>query len=200
MIIRKRRFVIWMATRFMKWDSYVVRPKKLGEGFSAFASTPGGLLYLISGGKVLRAEGNDLGNARALAEGADELWPQPNGAGCLFARATVPEEQELYYVSNDAGAKPALLAAGRVREPFWDADGESILFLRDVTAPNGTVLAELHGKSIRGGDEKLVSATSQFACFAPNSDATVFVGASRSRAQPNIVIMLRFPATRNDLV
>ena len=62
-----------------------------------------------------------------------------------------------------------------------------------MTAPNGTVLSELHGKSIHGGDEKLISATSQFACYSLNSDASVFVGASRSRAQPNIVIMLRFP-------
>ena len=78
-------------------------PRKLGEGFSAFASTPAGLLYLISGGKVLRSEGNELRSARTLAEGADELWPQPNGAGCLFARASMPNEQELDHVPADTG-------------------------------------------------------------------------------------------------
>jgi hypothetical protein len=85
------------------------------------------------------------------------------------------------------------VAAGRVREPYWDVDGESILFLRDVTAPNGSVLAEIHGQSVHRGAEYFVSSTSQFACFAPNSDATVFVGASRSRAQPNVILMLRSP-------
>jgi hypothetical protein len=168
-------------------------PKRLGDGYSAFGSTVAGVLFLLSGGKILWAPGNELRNARPLAEGADALWPQPNGAGCLFARARGQDQQELYYVPINAGLKPSLVTAGKVHEPCWDADGESILFLRDVTSPNGTILSELHGKSVRGGDEHLVSPTSQFACFAPNSDASVFVGASRSRAQPNVIIMLRFP-------
>jgi oligogalacturonide lyase len=99
----------------------------------------------------------------------------------------------LYYAPLDVSIKPFLIASGRIREPYWDRDGESILFLRDVTTPTGAVIAEVHGKSIRGGDEYLVSSSSQFACFAPNSDASVFVGASRSRAQPNIVLTLRSP-------
>ena len=41
--------------------------------------------------------------------------------------------------------------------------------------------------------ERCISSTSQFASFAANSNDTVFVGASRSKAQPNIVLLLRSP-------
>jgi hypothetical protein len=168
-------------------------PRRIGDGFTAFSGTSDGTLYLISGRKLVRGEGNDVRNARTLAEDADDAWAQPNAAGCLFSRSTGPDERELHYVQGNGSAKPSLVAKGRVRDPFWDVDGESVLYLRDVTASNGTVLAEIHGRTIRTGEEYLVSPTSQFACFAPNSDASVFVGASRSRAQPNIVIMLRSP-------
>jgi oligogalacturonide lyase len=165
--------------------------KKIGEGYSTFNSGSDGSLFLISDGKLLHKAG---GNLQELAEGATDVWPQPNSPGCLFSRATGPDEAEFYFQGGpDGSAKPLLVAGGRVREPFWDADGESILFLRDVTAPSGAILAEIHSKDVRGGSENVVSTTSQFACFAVNSDATVFVGASRSRAQPNVILMLRQP-------
>ncbi len=163
-------------------------PKKLADGCTAFSAAADGSFYLISEGKLVHKEGTAT---RTLAEPANDLWPKPNSSGCLFARNTAPDEREFHYVT--ATSKPVLIASGRIREPYWDADGESILFLRDVTAPSGVILAEIHSKSIQGTAETMVSPTSQFACFAPNSDATVFVGASRSRAQPNVVLTLRTP-------
>lgn len=164
-------------------------PREIAAGVTAFSLSADGTLYVISTGKVSRVNGREL---VALADSAVDLWAQPNATGCLFSRATAPDERDLLYVPA-TGGNPALLATGRVREPFWDQDGESILFLRDVTAPNGTLLAEIHGRRIAQGDEYLVSPTSQFANFSPNSDASVFVGASRSRAQPSVVLMLRNP-------
>jgi hypothetical protein len=159
-------------------------PRKLADGCSAFGAASDGSYFLIADGKLMHRDAT-------LADAVNDLWPQPNTSGCLFARNTAPDEREFYFVTPVA--KPVLVASGRIREPFWDSDGESILFLRDVTAPSGAILAEIHSKSVRGGSETVVSATSQFACFAPNSNATVFVGASRSRAQPNIVLTLRSP-------
>ena len=164
-------------------------PKRLGDGYTAFGNSADGAMFLIAGGKLVRKDNSSL---RPLASGANNLWPQPNGAGCLFGRGAA-DEQEFFYVTADGLGKPVPIAKGHVREPFWDADGQSILFLRDVASNNGTVLAEIHGRALGGGDEYLVSPTSQFASFAPNSDATVFVGASRSKAQPNVVLMLRSP-------
>jgi oligogalacturonide lyase len=169
-------------------------PRTLAEGVTSFTSAADGSVYLIASGKLTRKEGND---SRALADEASEAWPQPNSAGCVFSRVFAgpsgPDERELYYVSADGSGKPKLLARGPVRDPYWDEDGQSILFLRDVTTENGTAVAEIHGTALNSGVEYLVSPTSQFACFAPNSDASVFVGASRSRAQPTVILMLRSP-------
>jgi hypothetical protein len=160
--------------------------REIASGVSAFSPAADGSIFLISGGKLLR-------DKRTLADAANNLWPQPNSAGCLYSEPA----GGLYYVPTSGSSKPSLVASGvasgQLRDPFWDAAGEAILFLRDVTSPNGTVLAEIHGAAVPGGDEYVVSSTSQFACFAPNSDASVFVGASRSKAQPNIVLMLRQP-------
>ncbi len=167
------------------------------EGVSSFTVAGDGSLYTVSYGKLERKEANE-NHATAesvLAEGVLEAWPQPGSAGCLFSKpqAADAENRELYYLSGTLPADAVLVASGRVHEPFWDRDAQSVLFLRDVISPNGVVLAEIHGRSIHGGEEYLVSPTSQFASFAPNSDATVFVGASRSRAQPNVILMLRMP-------
>jgi oligogalacturonide lyase len=168
-------------------------PRTVAEGVTSFSSAADGSLYLIASGKLVRKEGND---ARTLADDASEAWPQPNSGGCVFSRVITgaggPEERELYYAGAD-GSKPQLLASGAVREPFWDADGQSILFLRDAITENGAVVSEIHGCRVKSGGEYLVSTTSQFASFAPNSDASVFVGASRSRAQPTVILMLRSP-------
>lgn len=164
----------------------------LKENVSSFTSAADGSLYAIAAGKLQRKAGNDF---ITLAEGVADVWPQPDSTGCLFSRS-MPDNsdaREFYYIQNKLPNAPTLIANGKIREPFWDRDGQSILFLRDVTSPNGVVLAEIHGRSVNGGDEYLVSTTSQFASFAPNGDASVFVGASRSRAQPNVILMLRTP-------
>jgi oligogalacturonide lyase len=49
-----------------------------------------------------------------------------------------------------------------------------------------------------GSPEHVISDTTQFAAFAPNGDGSVFVGASRSKAQPDIVLLLR--STRREMV
>jgi oligogalacturonide lyase len=64
-----------------------------------------------------------------------------------------------------------------------------LLFLREVQA--GVLLSEIHEVNPDTGAEQRVAPTSQYAAFAPNGDASVFVGASRSKAQPNIVLLLR---------
>ncbi len=167
-------------------------PKRILDGCSSFSTAPDGSLFLISAGKLSHKD--NKGVTRDLASQVADMWPQPNGAGCLFARESSSNDCDLYYTALAADSdKATVLVKGPIRNPFWDADSESILFLRDVPGNEGVILSEIHGKSIHGGDEYVVSPTGQFASFAPNSDASVFVGASRSKAQPNIVILLRSP-------
>jgi hypothetical protein len=120
-----------------------------------------------------------------------ECLSRPGRSGCLFTRDLDSEDREIWYVGAAVpGAKPVLLASGRVSNPVWSADGQSVFLLRDVPK-NGTYFSEIHELIPEGGAEKCVSPTSQFAAFAPNGDDSVFVGASRSKAQPNIILLLR---------
>jgi len=122
------------------------------------------------------------------------LLMRPGGEGCLFERKTSGNAEFWYVPMRDSGGvsgkKSTLLAQGNISFPFWSPDGGSVLFLRGV--PRGDVtFSEIHEVLIESGSERPVSPTSQFAAFSPNRDASVFVGSSRSKAQPNVVLLLR---------
>jgi hypothetical protein len=160
----------------------------IAEEVDAFSISQNGALFAIRAGALERM---DIGGTVPVAvTGAQTCFAQPDGKGCLFTRAISAAEHELWYAASIPAAKPVLLAAGRIRDPFWSPDGQSLLFLRDVITPN-VALAEIHQVGLDGSGERCVAPTSQFACFAPNFDGSVFVGASRSKAQPNIVLLLR---------
>lgn len=112
----------------------------------------------------------------------------PNGTALLFGREA-KDGREFWYVPLTQPAKPKLLASGRIWNPFWSPHGK-LLFLRDVQA-NTAMLAEIHEVDPAGGAERKIDSTSDYAVFAPNTDASVFVAASRSKAQPNILLLLR---------
>ncbi len=127
---------------------------------------------------------------------AEEVAPwclvRPGGEGCAFGREGPSGEQEFWYAPFPklAGTKPILLAKGRITNPCWSPNGASLLFLRDVPG-RGTYLSEIHEAFPESGVEQRVARTSQFAAFSPNADGSVFVGASRSKAQPTVILLLR---------
>jgi len=152
----------------------------------------GAILAIRSSGLLQRL---DNGAATTLADAASQAGQtclaQPRGSGCLFARDVSTSGRELWYASGSPGAtKPILLAKGGVSNACWSPDGQSVLFLRDVVTPSAT-LAEIRQAGLDGTSERCVAPTSQFASFSTNFDGSVFVGASRSKAQPNIVLLLR---------
>ncbi len=129
------------------------------------------------------------GRAHVVAENiSGTCLSRPRQTGCLFVRDLNPEEREIWYASM--GAAPVRLASGRVSNPVWSADGGSVFVLRDVLK-RGLYFSEIHELTPGGTAETCVAPTSQFAAFAPNGDDSVFVGASRSKAQPNIILLLR---------
>lgn len=152
----------------------------LFDGVSAFALPHSGGPVFISSGKLQsRAAG-------VLADGASgPCIVSPDDALCLFTRGS-GSESEFWFVPM-AGGKARLLARGPVSFPFWSPDASSIIFLRQLPE-NGT--SELHQASL-DGNERLLSRTSRFAAFSPNHDRSAFVGASASRAQPLILLLLR---------
>ncbi len=123
---------------------------------------------------------------------ADWCLVGPGGAGCLFGREQSSTQSELWYTGLEANQakKPVKLASGAISNPRWSPDGRSVLFLRSLPIEGGSV-SEIRQVSLDSLAETQVAKTSQFAAFNANDDATVFLGASRSKAQPNIILLLR---------
>jgi Tol biopolymer transport system component len=146
--------------------------------------------WIVRNNRLEYLAGDD---ARLVAENvSDACLSRPHHSGCLFTRnLNTTDEREIWYAETDAaGTKPVLLASGRVSNPVWSADGGSIFMLRDVLK-RGTYFSEIHELIPESKAEQCVAPTSQFAAFSPNGDDSVFVGASRSKAQPNIILLLR---------
>jgi oligogalacturonide lyase len=132
-------------------------------------------------------------NGPVLAEDvADWCLVSPGGVGCLFGRELSATENELWYTSLEANrkGKPVRLASGLISNPRWSSSGRSVLFLRS-SAAEGRSVSEIHEVSLDGTPEAEVARTSQFAAFSANDEGTVFLGASRSKAQPTIILLLR---------
>ncbi len=167
------------------------RPEVLARDVSSFGvGSSRAQLFAIRGGKLHQLQAD---SATVLAEDVSgSCVVRPGGGGCLFSRPQAAEERELWYAAAASAGKPILLARGRVSDPWWSSDGHSVLFLREMPR-NNVFLSEVHEVIPEEGAERCVSSTSQFAAFAPNSNDSVFVGASRSKAQPNVILLLRSP-------
>lgn len=165
------------------------RVRPLADNVSAFSTdTSKGFIVV----RERRLEELDSGQGILAEDVSSWCLIRPGGKGCLFGRDSKPEEREFWYVPlpGSAGTKPTLLAKGRITNPFWSQDGRSLLLLRDVEA-GSILLSEIHEVFPETGEERCVARTSQFAAFAPNRDDSVFVGASRSKAQPTVVLLIR---------
>ncbi len=160
------------------------KPEVLVRNVTAFGlGTSRAQLFYIADGKLQQFQKQA---ENVLADGAEDFClVRPGGGGCLFAR-----QREYWYASATAGAKPVKVAGGRISQPHWSADGNSVLLLRDVPV-NQVFVSTICEVPIESLTERCVAKTSQFATFAPNANDSVFVGASASKAQPNIVLLLR---------
>lgn len=153
------------------------QPKTVANGIDAFTVTHG-IVATISANKLQNNSGQTV-----TTEAESPLLLSPNGDACLFARASGAE----YWVSSlDPTAKPVRVAQGQISSPAWSADSTTVFFLR--TSNSGGV--SLSAVSVRDRREIPVGPTSKYAVFSCNSDDTVFVGASASRAQPLISVLL----------
>ena len=87
------------------------------------------------------------------------------------------------------------MAPGVTGPMFWSPDGASLLYLNFPEKPGELNTVREH--VLVTGEDRLIAKTTQYVQFAPNRDATVFAGASGSRASPHVLILLR--ATRREL-
>jgi oligogalacturonide lyase len=91
------------------------------------------------------------------------------------------------------------LAEGETLQAHWTADGHAIEYLNRPPDPRKlTALREwTPGSSAREGDDAKIADTSQFVRFNANVDASVYVGASGSKASPYLLLLIR--AARREL-
>ncbi len=135
------------------------------------------------------------GNVRTLLESdlplGDPLL-RPRTAGLICRKG----ESAPWLISYDGPPYRQLrLAPGGVGPCYWSGDGSSILYLS--LPEDKRALNSIREHMPDSCADQLVSPTSQFAAFAPDADASVFVGASANRASPHVLLLLR--ATRREM-
>jgi oligogalacturonide lyase len=116
-----------------------------------------------------------------------------------FRRAQIlyrQADEALWLVDSDGKQNRRLkLAAGRVGAANWAPDGRTILYLN--IPEDRTQLNAIREYAPDTDSDQLVAKTSQFAHFGFNRNTSVFVGASRNAASPDVLILLR--VTRREL-
>jgi oligogalacturonide lyase len=130
----------------------------------------------------LRLVGMARGNATTVIEHEGELaHPQtrPRRASILYQR-----DDHLCLINYDGQNNIALASiAPSPGAAIWSPDGRTVQYL-----DRGLALREVTPDTRQ---DTRIAATSQYGNIARNADGTVFVAASRSKAQPYILIMVR---------
>jgi oligogalacturonide lyase len=128
------------------------------------------------------------GMATTIAEAPEEIRDpiaRPKRASVLYRRA-----KGIWLVNYDGRQSYALrLSEGEAATATWSPDGRSIFYLNLPADPK-----KLH--NIREfvpdtNEDKSVANTTQFVGFERNADATVFTGASGSKASPHVLLLVR---------
>lgn len=105
-------------------------------------------------------------------------------------------EERLAVMNFDgSGARDLRMAPGQTGEAVWIPSGRTVVYLH--VPDNAKELITLREYSPDDNSDKLIARTSQFASVAPNLDASVFVGASRSKASSYVLLLVR--AVRREL-
>lgn len=159
---------------------------QLGEGFAVSGDGIYAALVERNGEQHrLRLVGLAKGNATTLVEGNEPLrHPQmrPRRASVLYHRGDA-----LHLVGYDGtGDKRLGAAIATPGAAIWSPEGRTVLYLR--AEERGVLLHESTPDTLQ---DVVLTRTSQYGNFSRNGDGSVFVAASRSVAQPHVVIMLR---------
>lgn len=163
---------------------------RAGSGVAAIPDGPSVVVVEESGtGSRLRRLPLGKGAPGVLAEfpvAVLDPMPRPRRASLAVRDAG----GGLWLVGLDGGKPRRLPArAGLVLDASWSPDGRTLIYLLDPqTAGMANQLRELNPDT---GEETLVAPTSQYACFGMNADGSVLVAASRSKAQPYVLLMVR---------
>ena len=128
------------------------------------------------------------GEAKVLADCGEEIRdpaPRPRRASILYHRAG-----GAWLVDYDAAQNYRLhLADGETGTTLWSPDGHGVLYLNYPADPHR--LHNLREFTTDSNEDRAIADTSQFIAFDRNADASVFVGASGSKASPYVLLLVR---------
>jgi len=134
------------------------------------------------------------GMAQTLAEADEEMAdpkPRPRRASVLYRRGN-----GVWLANFDGQTNYRLrLADGEAIGATWSPDGRGVLYLNYLADAHR--LHNLREFTPDANQDQAIADTSQFVCFERNSDASVFVGASGSKASPHVLLLVR--AVRREL-
>jgi oligogalacturonide lyase len=168
---------------------------RLEEGFNfgtGFSLSEDGLFAPLveekSGMSRLRLITMRTGTAATLVESSDPIsdpQPRPKRAGLLYRKGN-----DIWVANYDAAQNRKLrIAQGGLGTALWSGDGRTIVYLNIPT--DRKQLNNIREITPDTNDDQFVSATSQFVAFNRNSDTSVFVGASGSKASPYVLLLVR---------
>ena len=128
------------------------------------------------------------GSAATLVESSDPVsdpQPRPKRAGVLYKKGG-----ELWVVDYDATENRKLhIAPGALPTALWSEDGRTIDYL-NIPADRKK-LNDIREFTPDTNGDLLVSPTTEYVTFNHNSDTSVFVGASGSKASPYVLLLVR---------
>ena len=117
---------------------------------------------------------------------------RPRTGGILYRKG----DRALWLTGYDGRQNRQLkLAPGGVGPAHWSREGRTVLYLS--YPEDRRSLNSIREHAPEENTDQVVSPTSQFVAFGPNSDASVFVGASANKASPHVLLAIR--STRREL-
>ncbi|MEZ5398997.1 MAG: hypothetical protein R2729_04955 [Bryobacteraceae bacterium] len=126
------------------------------------------------------------GGPSAIADnpaGVRDPMPRPRRAAVAYR----DDSGGLWLAHLDGSRNTQIeIEPGNIGPAIWSPDGKTILYLH--IAPRANTIREVDPDT---GEDKAIAGTSAYVAFAPNRDASVFVGASGSKAAPYVLVMVR---------
>jgi oligogalacturonide lyase len=162
-----------------------------GSGRTGFTVAADGAVLFAEGARVMRIALQKTGVIVEAEAKIELVMARPRHAQVAYRQGDA-----FWLVNSDgSGRKQLKLAAGAVGEALWSPNGRTLIYLHIPVDPKELITL----REFNPDDEtdQQIARTSQFGAFAPNGDASVFAGASRSKASAYIIILLR--VTRREL-
>lgn len=149
------------------------------DGSAIFCERRGGKTRILS---VLRQQTRRI---IEIDREIDEVMARPRRAQIFYRTG-----DRFWLVNSDgSGNRELKIAPGRTGEALWIPSGRTLIYLH--IPDDAKELITLREHTPDENTDTLLAKTSQFVSASPNGDASVFTGASRSRASAYVLILLR---------